>query len=118
MACAGLRPHSLLDVGAVCRGGRDVNPAIGLSGIEGNKLYGDCGSRNRAFVADDVHVTVTGIDECGGRLAGNEGVHVALAGVIVIRDGSRGNNDEAVARVGVPAGTSSCGPDVALHIEV
>ena len=51
----------LLDVGAVHRG-RRINPAIRLIRIERNKLDSNRGGWNRAFIPDDVHVTVTGID--------------------------------------------------------
>lgn len=76
---------SLLDVGAIRRG-RKVNAAIELGRVEGNELDGNGCRLDRAFVADDVGVSVTGIDERGGRLSCNESVDVRCAVVFILGD--------------------------------
>lgn len=116
--------HSLLDVGAV-RGGWGVNPAIRLGRIEGNELDSDRGCHDRAFVPNDVHVAVTWIDERRGGLPWDKCVDMGRAVVLVLRNGPRRNNDQAVAWVRVPArGGYRAGqsvdrrPDIALNIQV
>src|SRR5690348_1189172 len=69
---------ALLDVGAVSRGW-SVNPSIHLGRIERNDLDGNVGCQDRAFIADDVNVTVTGIDQGRGRLSLHEGVDMGSA---------------------------------------
>ena len=109
---------SLHDVGAVRRG-RGVNSAIGLVRIERNELDGNGGCHDRAFVAEDVHVTVAGIDERRRGLSGDRGVHMALAvATLILRQGSGRDDDQAVARVRVPAGAPARLPDIALHVQV
>src|SRR5882757_1609007 len=95
---------ALLDVGAVCRG-RSVDATIGFGGIEGNELDGDGCCGHRAFVSNDVHVVVTGINERRRRLSGDKSVHVGRAVVFVLRYGSRRDNDQTVAWMRVPAGS-------------
>ena len=67
-----------------------------------------------SFVADDVYMVATVIDE--GHVPG---IDVGLAvgvGPVILRDGSCCDNDEAMAGVCVPAGASSGLPDIALDI--
>src|SRR5579871_1428161 len=69
-----------------------------------------------SFVSDDVYVVATVIDE--GHVPGIDVGFAVGVGPVVLRDGSCGDNDEAMAGVCVPAGASSGLPDIALDIEV
>ena len=68
------------------------------------------------LVPDDVHVSATGINE-RHPLCVDLGLAFGIV-TFVVRDRSLGDDDQAMARVRVPAGTSSRLPDVALHVQV
>ena len=91
----------------------NLNPALGICG---NDLDGNGFRLDSAFIPQDVHVFSTGINKRHPRL-----VHMWLAfGIVpfIIRHRSRSDDDQAVPRVRMPAGASSGGPDIALHVHV
>ena len=70
-------------------------------------------------------MAVTGIDERRRRLSGDKRVHMGRAVGLILRYGSRRDNDQAVAWMRVPAcaGYRSCRqvdrrPDIALNVQV
>ena len=69
-------------------------------------------------------MTMTGVNEGGSRLTLNKGEDVRDASGVVLRDGSRSDNNQAVARVCVPssAGDHACEangwPRIALNVQV
>ncbi len=85
-------------------------------GTLGDELEGDGAGRNGALVSDEVDVVPSVIDEAHAL-----GVDVGFAvGVVasVFGHGSFCDDDQAVTRVGVPAGASSGLPDVVLDVQV
>jgi len=91
----------------------DVDAPCGTGGNELDR-GGLCDAG--AFVANDVDVVATVIDE-----RHVPGVHVGFAvgiGAVVFGHGSLGDDDEAMSGVDVPAGGSSGLPDVGLDVEV
>jgi len=82
----------------------------------GDELDSDGACRGAGFVPHIVHVITTRIEKHHSLR-----VHSGLAGGIiafVIGHCSRRDDDKAVAREGVPAGTPSRLPGIALHVQV
>ena len=117
VACA----SSLQDVGQFTGAGASIL-RFALFGSKGTSWTAIVEAGTEPSFPDDVHVTVTAIDEDRGRLPWDKCVGVRDAVAVVLRYGSSGNNNQTVARVGVPsgAGDHTCWadrlPQIALHI--
>ncbi len=93
--------------------GWGVNSALG---VPGDELDGDGACLDGAFVADEMDVVSPVVDEAHAL-----GVDAGFAfGVVasVFGHGSFCDDDQAVTRVGVPAGASSGLPYIVLDVEV
>jgi len=107
------RPSGKSSLEVAVSWGWGVDAAFGALGDE---LEGDGAGRNGALVSDEVDVVSSMIDEAHAL-----GVDVGSAlGIVasVLGHSAFGDDDQAVTRVGVPAGGSAGLPDIALDVQV
>jgi len=91
----------------------DFNPA---RGIRGNNLDSDSSRLNIALVSEDVYVIASWVDKPHSCF-----VHMRLAAGIVafiFRHCPSGDDDQAMARVRVPAAASAGRKDIVLDVHV
>jgi|ERR1700733_300455 len=84
--------------------------------IRGNKLNSDGFCLDIAFISQIVYVVPTGIQKSHPCL-----VHMRLAvGIVsfIVRHRARGDDDQAMPGVRMPAGASPGRPNIALHVHV
>src|SRR5262245_12442410 len=94
----------------------------GIGGVDAacrasrNDLHGYGSRFDGALIPQIVHVVTARIDKAhSGRVDGGFTVGIVS---LVDRDGSLGDDDQAMPGVGVPAGAASGSPDVVLNVEV
>ena len=104
---------------AACRALTQRGLTHGTSGnvsVRRDELDSDGVRLDHTLVSDDVHVASAGIDKPHSCC-----VHVGRAvGIVTVigRHRSSRDDDQAMARVSVPAGASAGLPDVVLHVHV